>query len=360
MRRGALVAVLAGCVVLLGFFASTFLTGSAPHPPAARAAGATGSTGSRGFFSVASDQATTPERVFTGPSGEVLTVPGQVYTPSTVTETVTTTVTAPPPPPPPPPAPAAYVYAPLDGAIDTTTWRYESSAPQGGTPAGSFSWLTGGFKNGAIRYHTPAASTWTSTQSQLLSHFISNGSPLIHTAEGDTTWYRFEVRAGAGSFIPGEWDWLAEWHNNTSIVPGSVSSAWGLVSSGSISGPNPGTSPYLEFRASGGPNTAPVYTRYRMAPGSFTAGAWHDLIAEITWGPNATTGALSLWVDGQPFPGYTWPQHIPTLLYNSSSGQRDDPAFGIYEYHYAVTYPVDRDFDEVLIGSSAASVGFTP
>lgn len=316
-----------------------------------------------------------PDRTFTGPShtisrdgqqvysspGDVVTAPGacktvenvQTYTIPTVTQTVTvgTTTT---------PAPAPYVSQSFE-SNPTSPWLYEASAPQGGTPAGSYSLVSDGVSGKAVRYHTPASSTGDVHQGQLVSHYLGNGSGLLHDTEGATTWYRVHFRAPSGTnFLGGQWDWLVEWHNNTNTVPGTVSMAWDLLSNSVASVTAPASNPYLGFRAAGGPHTAPVYTWYKMPSGSLVPGHWYDLVAQITWGTTSSTGAVSLWIDGKPMPGYTWPQHAPTLFYNSSTGQRDNPAFGIYNYHYSVTFPIDRDYDEVKIGGTADSIGFTP
>lgn len=264
------------------------------------------------------------------------------------------------PAPPPDSFPDAYLYAPLDGSIANPPWLYEASAPQGGDPSASFAWISNSFGQG-LEYTIPASGTPSLSSSQLISHFLANGSSYVHTSAGSSTWYRLWVEVPSGdNFVAGSWDWFAEWHNNTGIVPGTVSTAWAFSGGGAGSTSTPASSAGLLLRPAGGPHSAPVYNSYRTPTGFVQKGHVYDIVTHITWGRDSSTGQIEAWIDGEPFPGYTWPQHIPTLLYNSSTNQNDNPAFGIYHYHYKTSYATKRRFYAIVMGSTAAHVGFTP
>jgi hypothetical protein len=254
-----------------------------------------------------------------------------------------------------------YVENKLDGSMPSN-WVYWAGDGSNGhcshTAEGSYSWLTDGVFNGALRLHTPASQYTAANPSDCsnsTSWRLDYGNPLVHASEGDSTWYRVRMR-WSGQPIGGQWDWAVEWHNDVSVVPGTVSTAWGVWSDGGLSYNTPGTNPRLVLRPAGGPNTAPVYNNFQMPPGSLIPNHWYDLVTHIVWGVDSSTGHVDAWVDGQRFVS----ANVPTLLYNSSTGQRDRLSFSMYNYHYDVNWATDRDFDEVLIGPTAASIGFTP
>jgi hypothetical protein len=67
-------------------------------------------------------------------------------------------------------------------------------------------------------------------------------------------------------------------------------------------------------------------------------------------------GSVQWYVDGQLVYQNT---NFPTLL--TSGGQVDQPGFGVYNYRKRLFQGASEvDFDQILIGPSASSVGFTP
>jgi hypothetical protein len=256
-----------------------------------------------------------------------------------------------------------YIYEPFDGSFAQPPWLTEVSNAFGSAGAGSISFVPDGFQNQAVRDFIPAG-TYDGSSRQLAGQYLGNGSPYVHTGPGETTWYRIHFRF-EGSYVPAQSDsrWLEVWHNNSTIVPGVNSLAWGIYADGTTGGV--GTNPRFLLRPGGGCSCAPVYHHYYAAPGSFQIGHWYDIVTEITWGTSTSTGSISAWIDGQPFvasasngpsgESFSNGQGVATL-YQNSSGQYDDPALSLVNYDWRV--PVD--FDEVLTGPTAASIGFTP
>jgi hypothetical protein len=256
-----------------------------------------------------------------------------------------------------------YIYAPLNGSIASPWNTTISDAGFGGTVDGVIDWSLGT----AVRFHTPPATDGMRDDlAQLISYWLNNGDSHVHTGEGESTWYRAKLRFPTGFVATaGTWNWLVVWHNQSAVVPGSVSIALGMKSDGTI--PGPGTNPRLIFRPSGGPNTAPEYHWY-YANSTISTDHWYDLVFNITWGTTSGDGRASFWVDAATFDAtgqtgegaFTNPVSHPTLFYNSSTLVRDQPGFGVYNYHYDVNFNYDIDWDDIYIGPTAASVGFSP
>ena len=306
---------------------------------------------------------------------QVITIPGTTnvvtYTVPTVTETVTVTTLTPPPPPPPPTfCDGCYIYAPLDGSVDSSKWIYLNSGVNGGVAATPGRvWIADGLQNGAARFAHNADTQLAppcpgGTCAHLTSQYLTYGSPYIHVAPGESTWYRVHLRFPTGwQPYRGSWNWLVEWHNGNRAAGTAVSFAIGATANSDGSGAR------LLIRPAGGSATSPTYKWSYSAPGSLQTNHWYDLVIHVVWSPSVSTGRIEYWIDGQPFTatgsegpsGTPWqnPVSFPTL-FSFSDGTVDQPAYGVYNYHPYVTWEYDVDFDELSVGPSAASVGFVP
>jgi hypothetical protein len=296
---------------------------------------------------------------------QTVTEPGATTTVhDTVTETVTTTA---PPPPPPGFCIGCYLYAPLDGSY-SSPWRQTISGVNGGTASGKISWNTDGVLGQSVRFSNPADASSSGTLAHLTSIWLNNGESAAHTAPSDDTWYRFHVRfPGNWVAAAGNWNWLIVWHNaSKASSAGAKSFGIGVLANGTV--PGPGTNPRLWIRPGGGSSSSPTYKTSCAPPNSLQLDHWYDIVVNVVWSTSALNGRISLWIDGQPFSavasncgGSDWanPVSFPTL-YTNSDGSIDQPGLGIYNYHPDVTWPYADDFDELSMGPSAASVGFTP
>jgi hypothetical protein len=259
-----------------------------------------------------------------------------------------------------------YLEDKLDGSLGSG-WLTEISDAFGGTGTGSISFIPGLFGQ-AAREFVPAAASLDYSKRQLVGFYRGNGDPAIHTNVGETTWYRVFFRDDS-NVVPANTDgyWFEAWHESVSGSGNSM--AFGLYADN----PNNngvGANARFLFRPGGGVEGSPIYHHYYSTPGSFQLHHWYDIVAKVTWGSTPSTGALSIWIDGQPFSAaasngpsgenFTNGQGVPTM-YQKLDGTYDHPSFdpGL-NYCHQVPWDLVHDFDEVLVGPTAASIGFAP
>jgi hypothetical protein len=194
----------------------------------------------------------------------------------------------------------------------------------------------------------------------IASLYFGSGSQYgQHTANGESTWYRERIRfPGGGLYVPvvGDWNIHNSWH--TQFGCGALSNFVGVRGSGSNSS-LPATSAQLVIALRGGTlgsGSCPDATQeVRYAdPAPLLYDHWYDIVVHFVWKPSG--GSVQWYVDGQLI--YSNSSLSTLLTYN---GQVDQPGFGIYNYRQDMFSGSSRvDFDQTLIGPTAASVGFTP
>jgi hypothetical protein len=176
-----------------------------------------------------------------------------------------------------------------------------------------------------------------------------------HTGNGESTWYRVRVRFPSGRYFAsvGDWNILEEWH--TSGACGAVSPFFGVRGSGSAG--QIATSAQLVFVLRGGncANLTEIRVPYGPA-GSLQYDHWYDIVVHYVW--KQSGGTIEWYVDNQLAYQNT---NFPTLM-TTSSGGADQPGYGIYNYRLRDGFSgaSEVDFDQTLIGPTAASIGFTP
>jgi len=259
-----------------------------------------------------------------------------------------------------------YLEDKLDGSVGGG-WLTEISNAFGGAGTGSISFIPGLFGQ-AAREFVPASPALDYSKRQLVGIYKGNGDPAIHTNVGETTWYRVFFRDDSNT-VPANSDgyWFEVWHESVSGAGNSM--AFGIYAD-NPNGNGVGANPRFLIRPGGGVEGSPIYHHYYAAPGSFQLHHWYDIVAKVTWGSTASTGALSIWIDGQPFSAvasngpsgenFTNGQGVPTM-YQKLDGTYDHPSFDpALNYAHQVPWDLIHDFDEVLVGPTAASVGLAP
>jgi hypothetical protein len=183
----------------------------------------------------------------------------------------------------------------------------------------------------------------------------------VHSAKGESTWYRVKMKFPSGKFwpSPGEWNWIFEWHNDThtSSFGTCKSMAFGVTAFST-------TDRRLHFRPAGGNCASPVYEHFYTS--SLQLDHWYDILIRIVWDTKASNnggqGLIELYIDGQPPLNFTNPHPFPTLLSNPD-GTYDHPGHALYNYRRNDWTTAQGntsssiDFDEWYVGPSRESVG---
>jgi hypothetical protein len=385
VRRFLLFLVVGGAVVFLGFFFSRFAKQDSPGGPR--------------FAGAAVGDATTPDRLFTGPSGEVITVPGQVYTPSVVTETVTVTATAPTTTAPPPGALLDNKSADLNTL--NLSWPNIENAHSGDgfDPRIVTDYTTTGRKVYVLTT-TPQDTGVPSTAQRVdLADWNTYQHDPSKASQGLKRFYEAEVyfpsSGPLGSYRPtgGEWNWFYQWHyNNTISVSGwPVELAMG-VATDSATRANPRM--FIDIRG-GNVDGCSSYrcssvttSRYTAPSNSLQLDHWYDLVFEINWS-HGSDGYMKLWVDGMlkidqtasvPVPGWT-PYRLPSSggyvvktaeseqpnLYWRAGTNFTDMLYPAESNYHAAADPIGSvNWNSTILfrdwksAASAADLGFTP
>lgn len=182
-------------------------------------------------------------------------------------------------------------------------------------------------------------------------YISSNGQSGQHTADGESTWYAVRVRFPSGKYnaAVGHWNMATEWHTDDTC--GQLSSFFGVLGSGTSG--QPATSAQLTFVLRGGTSSAPQEIEKPLgAPLLYDH--WYNVVFHWIWKPSG--GTLEWYVDGQ----LAYRNTNFSTLYTCGS-HVDQPGFGLYNYRAnQFSDSSEIDFDQTLIGPTAASIGFTP
>lgn len=253
------------------------------------------------------------------------------------------------------PTASPYFVDEFDGSLPGT-WLLH---PSGAVPslADSVSDESGGK---AARLICTPTSSGPNSSSELTSMFLGNGDSRIHTGRGEETWYRIRMRFPSGAYFPttGQWNWHVEWHNDDRTASyGSVSTGLGVYTDYPVVSGDVGKNPRLALRLVGGLSSSPQSESHELPLGSLRYDHWYDIVFRIVWGTDTDgTGWIAWWVDGTRWLSKSFP-----MLQRNPDGTVDRPAFGLYNYRlHDPTHTSEVRFGSVLIGPSAASVGFTP
>jgi hypothetical protein len=160
------------------------------------------------------------------------------------------------------------------------------------------------------------------------------------------------VRFPSGLYVPVPQDWnmFEEWHSSDAC--NQISPFIGVRGYGPRGAP--ATSASLVFVLRGGSCSSMSEIR-TVDPDPLLYDHWYDVVVHYVW--KQSGGSVEWYVDGKLI--YSNP-NFPTL-YTLSTGGADHPSFAAYNYREnQVQGSSEIDFDQTLIGPTAASIGFTP
>jgi hypothetical protein len=162
---------------------------------------------------------------------------------------------------------------------------------------------------------------------------------------GEVQWGRCRLRFDP-SFVAssGTQNWLIEWHENQTWNQNINSLAFGLVAGSG------GSSPSWYLQLSGGNVSGHSYTLLTDSQ-DVTMGVWYEILWEIKFHPDPSTGYFRMWVDGRSIANVT----RGTLLTDGVGV--DYCAFGLYLYRLQVATEGLVQFDKVAMGPTRASIG---
>jgi chitodextrinase len=244
--------------------------------------------------------------------------------------------------------------------------QFNASLPGiwGVTPSGAIPSLINTVSNGeggsAARLVVTPTSGGPNASSEMAALDLYNSKYLVHAARGEETWYRLRIRFPSGKYFPttGQWNWHVAWHNDDHTASyGSYSSELGVYTDYPAVAGQVGSNPRLALRVAGGLSSSVTYESYTLPANSLQYDHWYDIVFRIVWGTDQDgTGRIGWWVDGTQIVNNSFP-----MLQRNPDGTVDHPSFGIYNYRmHDPSHTSEVHFDSVLIGPSAASVGFTP
>jgi Polysaccharide lyase len=285
---------------------------------------------------------------------------------------------------------SSYYFEDFNGGYDYGFWQQ--------LPGGTNSFITDGANSGALRITDCASSSASSHCSGSQSDYGQEGgidvvsapsNDIPHTgrvpgsgsgccdgngAGGVDTWYRFHVRFPTGyAPTPGTQNTLWEAHVDTVTeheraalgYGNAYSTLIGVQGQGtSCAGTpqyctTPGTQPRLFFQVPGGPTNAPdsqTFKRYYPLPlSSLTLGHWYDVVVHVHWSGSATEGWFQCWLDGTN----VLDVHTPTLYTRQNGTLSYAQDVGLFHYRLWANFASSVDYDELVWGPTAASVGFS-
>jgi hypothetical protein len=201
--------------------------------------------------------------------------------------------------------------------------------------------------------------------------FGSTATASAYTAQGDDTWYHWKIRFPSGVYVPrsGDWNINVEWHESrygstATNCPTFRSPYFGVQADGSTS--SPGTNPRLIFHFRSGVvnSDGTAIENDFVIPQHDTGGNvvplqydhWYDVVAHYRWEPD-NTGEFEWYVDGQ----LQYRNLAIKTMHVFCDGTSYPYTFGMYDYQRNDgAWPSGVDYEMLDIGSTAASVGFTP
>ena len=279
------------------------------------------------------------------------------------------------------PSPSGFYYAEhFDNSFNSSIFGVVAQSPS------SFSWMQGAL-NQAGRITDCASTTspcsgsgsdygqyntvWAPAQ---YAHAGYIPGSAVDTRYGngkeEDTWYRFRMHfPSTFKATPGTQNSVFEFHVDEKTVadakaagqPNAYSINMAIASDGSgCSGTpalctSPGTNPRLYLQVPGGPVALPASEsskRYYMPSNSLLLDHWYDIVLHIFWSP--VNGHVEWWVDGA--------KQADALTPTEYVRRDGTYSYGEYiqfnNYRYWATWPSSVDFDELVWGPTAPSVGF--
>ncbi|HLG90678.1 MAG TPA: heparin lyase I family protein, partial [Candidatus Saccharimonadales bacterium] len=246
------------------------------------------------------------------------------------------------------PPTGAYFYDDFSNGL--TKWSTEGTSS-------SFAIVDDGSGGKALTLTVTPTSSGPNASSELAAVYL--GAQSAHSGYQTTneeTWYRTGVRFPSGSYIPttGEWNWLVEWHtDNKTQVAGGNSTGMSVLTDYPVT-TSPGQNPRLRLRNTSGSPSNPTYNYFTLPSNSLLYSHWYDSVYHIIWSTNPNIGLIEWWLDGQQIASYRG-----ATLYTNSDGTLSYNNFGLYNYRLHATWNSTVQFRKVIIGPSAASIGFS-
>jgi hypothetical protein len=256
-------------------------------------------------------------------------------------------------------------------------------------------WISNGFLNQALMIEGCASASPTNHCSTSTSSFGSEAAVSDHTnthtayvcpdtsigdcttaANGhgaqEETWYRFHVRFETG-YQPTVGTQNAIWEFHVDSLTESDAAAHGGVTAYSTtievkgegtsctgSPPfcdHPGVNPQLYLQVPAGPTSCgnACLTRYfPFGSNSLLIDHWYDMVLHMIWSGSSSAGLVQWYVDGVKAVDVQ-----KATLYTRSDGSWSyGNGFGAYNYRLWANFDSKIDFDEIVWGPTAASIGF--
>ena len=280
------------------------------------------------------------------------------------------------------PSPSGFYYAEhFDNSFNSSIFGVVAQSPS------SFSWMPGAL-NQAGRITDCASTTspcsgsgsdygqyntvWAPAQ-YAHAGFVPGSAADTRYGNGkeEDTWYRFRMHfPSTFKATPGTQNSVFEFHVDEKTVadaqaagqPNAYSINLAIASDGNgCSGTpalctSPGTNPRFYLQVPGGSVSLPASQsakRYYMPSNSLVLDHWYDIVLHIFWSP--VNGHVEWWVDGAKQADALTPTEYVRRDGTYSYGEY----IQLNNYRYWATWASSVDFDELVWGPTATSVGFS-
>jgi hypothetical protein len=194
-----------------------------------------------------------------------------------------------------------------------------------------------------------------------------NGNPSSEDA-----WFRVRIHFPADYRpTPYAQNALFEWHNDDVSVANAravgenvYSTLVGVVADGSCNSdlycPTPGTNPRWYFQVTGGniatgADAQGSLIQNRVGPG-VVLDHWYDVVDHLRTSADPAIGAAEVWIDGVK----VLDEHRPTQFRRTDGTYGYGENFGVTNDRLSCSWDASVDFDELVVGPTATSVGFAP
>jgi hypothetical protein len=181
--------------------------------------------------------------------------------------------------------------------------------------------------------------------------------------EGQECWEHFRMmfRSTGDAYRPtiGEWNWVAQHHNDDGYIPFQKAGVipperselvWGIDTRSAAANGGQNTQLFMVIR--GGDDRTDAEKRVYVGE-DLRYDHWYDLLVHVVWSHNAQRGMVEWWLDGK----LLFSDHIADL-WQRPDGKIDHVNFEFSNYRIHADWPSSVYYSKVKLGLTRESVSF--
>jgi hypothetical protein len=240
--------------------------------------------------------------------------------------------------------------------------------PEGMTAGGSVSVVSDPLgAEGRVYKLTVSASTTYQASSATSDRVDLWNNPRPYMGqEGQENWEHFRIlflsRGDAYSPAPGNWNWIAQHHNDPRYKPfiqsGAIQAerpelAWGIDTKGNLPNGERATALFMVIRGGDDRNQGKETETRIHANSPLQYDHWYDFLVHVIWSHDPRKGLVEWLLDGNTI----FVSHIANL-WQRPDGSTDHVNFEFSNYRVHATWYSTIYFSRVKIGASREAVSF--